>query len=203
MSAIEFRGQAERPLAPDLANVRLRFSEKAVQELEALFVHYPDKKSCTLPALWIAQREYGWCSPEAIAEVAVRLGSPYVEVEGVATFYTMYHKHKPGRHVIEICTCLTCSIVGAYRLVDFLKDRLGIGPGETTGDGIFTIEEVECLDWCEAAPALQIGDTYEGNVTPERMDAILDRLRNTEESTIATLANSIIKCHLHAREEGN
>ena len=93
----------------------LKFGERAVRQLEALLGHYPDKKSCILPGLWIAQREYGGqLPPEAIAEVAFRLERSFAEVEGVATFYTMYNTgHPVGRHMIEVCTCLTCHMCGA------------------------------------------------------------------------------------------
>src|SRR5476651_1987705 len=97
-----------RPRIPKEDELTFRFSEKAVAQLEALKTHYPDLKSCILPALWIAQREYeGYLSGEAISEVAFRLKRSYAEIEGVATFYTMYNTaHKPGKHKIEVCTCL-------------------------------------------------------------------------------------------------
>src|SRR5437773_13948 len=145
MELIKING-ANRPKAPRPEDVELRFSDKAVRELEKLLTHYPDKKSAMLPALWIAQREYGGYLPgEALAEVALRLERSYAEVEGVATFYTMYHvHHQVGKHLIEVCTCLTCQVCGAYRIADYLKEKLGIDWRGTTADGMFTIEEVEC-----------------------------------------------------------
>ncbi len=193
---------SDRPRAPRAEDLILRFSDLAVRELEALKSHYPDLKSCILPALWIAQREYeGYLSGEAIAEVAHRLERSYAEVEGVATFYTMYNTaHKPGRHKIEVCTCLTCSVCGAYGVWELLKAKLGIGHGETTADGMFTLEEVECLDACDRAPVLQIGDQYVGPVSEGDVDALLARLRATEESSVAQLADQIVKVHLAAAE---
>jgi NADH-quinone oxidoreductase subunit E len=178
--------------------LELRFSQAAIDELEALKTHYPDLKSCMLPALWIAQREYGGhLPPEAIAEVAHRLGRSYAEAEGVATFYSMYNTaHKPGRHLIEVCTCLSCHMCGAYRIVDHLEERLGIKLGETTPDGAFTIHEVECLDACDRAPVLQVGDRYVGPVTPESVDALLEELRADPESTVVRLADEIVQVHL-------
>jgi NADH-quinone oxidoreductase E subunit len=204
MDTIPISSLAERPKAPRPEEVELRFSPRAVQELERILTHYPDKKSAMLPALWIAQREYGgWLPPEALLEVAVRLGRSYAEVEGVATFYTMYHVgHPVGRHVIEVCTCLSCHLCGAYRIADYLKERLGVDWGETTPDGMFTLEEVECLDACDRAPVLMVGDEYIGPVTREDVDALLERLRKEASPTTIRLADEIVKCQLHERELG-
>ncbi|MBS1715016.1 MAG: NAD(P)H-dependent oxidoreductase subunit E [Armatimonadetes bacterium] len=188
----------ERPKAPRPEELELKFGQRACEELEKLKGHYPDLKSCILPCLWIAQREYGgWLPPAAVAEVAHRLGRSFAEVEGVATFYSMYNTdHLPGRHLIEVCTCLSCHLCGAYRIVDHLEDRLGVKLGETTPDGVFTIHEVECLDACDRAPLLQVGDRYVGPVTPESVDALLDELRGREDSTVVQLADSVVQVHL-------
>jgi NADH-quinone oxidoreductase E subunit len=195
---IQIGSRHERPKPPRPEELNLRFSQKAIDELEALKTHYPEDKACILPALWIAQREYeGELSGEAIAEVAYRLQRSYAEVEGVATFYTMYNTgHTPGRHKIEVCTCLTCSVVGAYRLWDYLKAKLGVGHGETTADGMFTLEEVECLDACDRAPVLQVGDEYHGPVDETYVDSLLKRLRGLQESTVIKMADEIVQVHL-------
>lgn len=194
-------GSAEsRPRIPKREEVELRFSDKAVKELEALKSHYPDLKSLILPGLWIAQREWGWCCEGAIAEVAYRLSRAYAEVEGVATFYTMYDKHKPGRHKLEVCTCLTCATCGAYKLGDYLKKKLGVDYGETTADGEFTLEEVECLDACDRAPLMQVGDEYYGPLDEAKVDALLEDLRRAKEPTTRKLADAIVTCHLKATE---
>jgi NADH-quinone oxidoreductase E subunit len=200
MSHIRFHPKPPKPPNPE--EITLRFSERAVRELEAILKHYPDKKSATLPALWIAQREYGgYLPPEALCEVALRLGRSYAEVEGVATFYTMYHVgHPVGKHLIEVCTCLSCMVCGAYRVAEALKSKLGIDWGETTPDGLFTLEEVECLDACDRAPVLMIGERYVGPVTEEDVDQLLEELRNTPESTVTRLADAVVQAHL-SREE--
>ena len=189
---------ASRPKPPRPEELQLKFSDKAAQQLESLKSHYPDLKSLILPCLWIAQREYdGWLPAEAIAEVAHRLQRSYAEVEGVATFYSMYNTdHKPGRHMIEVCTCLSCHMCGAYRVVDLLEEKLGIKLGETTDDGVFTLHEVECLDACDRAPVIQVGDQYIGPVTSESLDAMLAELRNTELSSSVQLADSVVSVHL-------
>ncbi len=188
----------ERPKPPRPEDIALRFSEKAIQELDQLLTHYPDKKSCILPALWIAQREYdGFLSAEAMAEVAIRLDRSLVEIEGVATFYTMYNTaHPVGKHMIEVCTCLTCMVCGAYEIAAKLKEKLGIAFGETTPDGLFTIHEVECLDACDRAPVFQVGDQYLGPITEGDLDGILDELRSKTESTVVRLADEIVRVQL-------
>jgi NADH-quinone oxidoreductase subunit E len=191
----------ERPRPPRPEELELRFSERAIAELEALKTHYPDLKSCILPALWIAQREYdGYLSGEAIAEVAFRLKRSYAEVEGVATFYSMYNTaHKPGKHKIELCTCLSCYLCGSYPLRDLIKQKLGISHGETTPDGLFTYEEVECLNACDRAPVIQVGDHYHGPVDEAYLDKLIEDLRAMETSTVVQMADTIVKVHL--REE--
>jgi len=196
-----------RPPRPDELKfpdeLKLRFSEKAVRELDALKTHYPEIKACVLPGLWIAQREYGgYLNGEAIAEVAHRLGRSYAEVEGVATFYSMYNTaHAVGRHMIEVCTCLTCQVCGAYPIAEYLKKKLGIGFGETTADGVFTLHEVECLNACDRAPLLQIGDQYHGPVDEAYVDRLLQELRTRTDSTVVGLADAIVQVHLQATEK--
>jgi NADH-quinone oxidoreductase subunit E len=193
-----------RPTAPRADQLDLKFSPKAVSELEALKGHYPDLKSLILPGLWIAQREYGGhLPPEAIAEVAHRLSRSFAEVEGVATFYSMYNTdHKVGRHMIEVCTCLTCHMCGAYKVARYLQEKLGVGFGETTEDGAFTLHEVECLDACDRAPVLQVGDEYIGPVDEAKIDALLDRLRAQAASSVVKLADEVVRVHLQAGEAG-
>ncbi len=171
-----------------------RFSELAIAELEEIASHYPERKAACLPALWIAQREYeGYLPPAAIQEVADRLGLSYSEVEGVATFYTMYNLRKRGRHHLEVCTCLTCAVKGAYEVVHKLEKELGVHVGQTTADGEFTLSEAECLDFCGAATVMQVGDKYFTQLTPENVVKVIDELRNSPDYTPAKLADSIVK----------
>ncbi len=195
---IQLGRRHERPSAPRPDQLELRFSQEAISELDALRSHYPEEKACILPGLWIAQREYaGHLSPEAIAEVAYRLHRPYVEVEGVATFYSLYNTaHKPGKHKIELCTCLSCHLNDAWSLRDHIKKTLGIGHGETTDDGMFTFEEVECLNACDRAPVMQVGDEYVGPLDIQGVNDLIDRLRKTPESTVTKYANTVVSVHL-------
>lgn len=191
----------QRPRPPLPEELELRFSERAIRELEAILTHYPDKKSAMLPALWIAQREYGGrLTPEAIAEVAYRLKRPYAEVEGVATFYTMYNKTPVGKYMLEVCTNLTCMLCGGYRILEYLQNKLGIQLGETTPDGMFTLTEVECLNNCGDAPVMQVGDIYCRRLTFEKIDALLEALRQGDEHTVARLADAEVQLHLSQQE---
>jgi len=188
----------ERPRAPKAEELTLRFGDTTLNELKALLTHYPDKKSAILPGLWMAQREYGgFLSGEAIAEVAHHLGRSYAEVEGVATFYSMYNTaHEVGKHMIEVCTCLTCQICDAYPVAEFLKKKLGIGFGETTADGMFTLHEVECLNACDRAPLIQVGEQYHGPVNESYLDNLIEELKKTDKPSTSQMADSIVQVHL-------
>lgn len=199
---IQLGSPNERPRIPKADELTLHFSEAAIQEVAALKTHYPEAKACILPCLWLAQREYGGhITGEAIAEVAYRLGRSYAEIEGVATFYSLYNvAHAPGRHKLELCTCLSCHVNGTWELRDYIKRKLGIGHGETTEDGVFTFEEVECLNACDRAPVMQVGDAYYGPLTEQGLDELIDNLRRTKESTVVQYARTVVNVHLREEE---
>jgi len=199
---IQLGTPGNRPKQLSREDTKLNFSEEGVKQLEALMTHYPNKKACILPGLWLAQKEYGgYLSGEAIAEVAYRLDRSYAEVQGVATFYSLYNAvHQPGKHKIEVCTCLCCHVNGAWDLRDYLVKKLGVKHGETTPDGMFTLEEVECLNTCDRAPAFQVGSKYHYNMTQEKVDALLEELRNMDESTVVQYASDIVKVQLRNGE---
>jgi NADH-quinone oxidoreductase subunit E len=188
----------QRPKLPKPDELNLKFSEDAIHELEGLKSHYPTLKACILPALWLAQREYGgFLDGDAIAEVAYRLKRSYVEVEGVATFYSLYNTaHVPGKHKLELCTCIACHVNGTWNIRDYIVKKLGVRHGETTEDGVFTFEEVECLNACDRAPVMQVGDEYYGPLDEAKMDAIIEKLRNTSESTVVQYANTVVNVQL-------
>lgn len=199
---VELISITERPKPPRPEEIPLRFSETAVKELDALVSHYPDKKSALLPALWLAQREYGGVlTPEAIAEVALRLERSYAEVEGVATFYTMYNKQQMGKFMLEVCTNLSCMLCGSYRLLEYLEEKLGIRLGETTPDGLFTLTEVECLNNCGDAPVMQVGDVYCRKMSVEKVDALIDQLRGSDEHSVTRLADAIVNIQTSAADK--
>ncbi len=185
-----------------MSEVKLNWSDEAIAELEKLKSHYSNLKACILPALWISQREYGGTmTDDAIAEVAFRLKRSAAEVQGVATFYSMYNTgHKVGKHMIEICTCLSCAVCGGYRVLDLFEKKLGIKVGETTPDGQITLHEVECLNACDRAPVVQVGDQYHGPVDEPYIDRLIAELKANDESTVTQLANSIVKAQIGNRE---
>ncbi len=200
MSMTSVSGGAHEPLPAPAREYR--FSEEAVAELENIATHYPERKAACLPALWIAPREYGgYLTPGAIQEVADRLGLSMQEVEGVATFYTMYNLRPRGRHHLEVCTCLTCAVMGAYDVVHTLEHELGVGVGQTTRDGEFTLSEAECLDFCGAATVMQVGDKYFTNLTSYNVMNLIEELRSSPDYTPAKLADSIVKVHIAGSSE--
>ncbi len=146
------------------------------QEIDALILKYPQRRSALIPSLQLVQEEAGYLSPDAIQDVAEVFGLTPNEVYEVASFYTMLYKQPVGRHVIQVCTNISCLLCNAEGIMDHLRSRLGISPGETSADMRFTLLEVECLGSCGTAPVVQINQDYYENLTPEKLDQILDTL---------------------------
>ncbi|MFT3884572.1 MAG: NAD(P)H-dependent oxidoreductase subunit E [Flavobacteriales bacterium] len=158
------------------------FSEAALAECRRIIARYPEgrSKSALLPILHIAQSENdGWLSVNAMDAVAQLLGIQHIEVYEVASFYSMYNLHPVGRHVLEICRTTPCLIRGADDLIAYTEQKLGIHVGGTTPDGMFTLKAVECLGSCGTAPMLQCGAKYHEDLTPAKMDALIEELRNS------------------------
>ena len=146
--------------------------------IETYRAQYPTHDGAVMKGLWLAQRKYGWLPPEVIKLVAETMEIPYAKVYGVATFYTMYFKEKKGQFVLDVCTCFSCQVCGGYDILHHLEDTLGVKAGMTTEDGLFTIQEAECLGACGSAPMLQVTNgAYVHNLTTEKVDAMLDTLR--------------------------
>ena len=152
------------------------FSETGRAEFERLLTRYPDRKAAILPALHLAQKEFGYISDEAIVYLAGLVGASPAEIEGVASFYTMYNRKPVGKYHVQICRNISCSLLGAEHLIEHVSRKLGVRPGETTPDGKFTLEKVECLGSCGTAPVMQVNDEYHENLTVESIDRILDKL---------------------------
>ena len=147
------------------------------KELDELMTRYPTKMACLLPALWMVQETRGWVSESGMAEVADVLELTPAYVKGVVTFYTMYHTKPVGRHVVDVCTTVSCWLRGSDELVKHIEGKLGIKVGDTTADGRVTLRTVECLGSCGTAPMCQIGNDYHENLTHRRMDEVLETLR--------------------------
>ncbi len=152
------------------------FSDAARAEFERLLTRYPDRKAVILPALHLAQKEFGYVSDEAIVYIAGLVGTSPAEIEGVASFYTMYNRKPVGKYHVQVCRNIACSLLGAEHLIEHVAGKLGVKPGGTTPDGKFTLSQVECLGSCGTAPVMQVNDDYYENLTEASIDAILEKL---------------------------
>ncbi|TMQ24817.1 MAG: NAD(P)H-dependent oxidoreductase subunit E [Candidatus Rokuibacteriota bacterium] len=167
---------AERAgLAGPATNVA--FTPEQLAEVRRLQGLYPDKRGALLPVLHMAQDAFGWISLEVEEYVAGFFALSPAHVHEVVTFYTLYFQQPKGRHVVAVCHNLSCYLAGSRDILAHVQRRLGVEVGETTDDGRVTLQSVECLCACEAAPMAQVDDRYELNLTPEKVDRILEGLR--------------------------
>ena len=153
-------------------------SDEAKRRFDELTKRYPEKRSALIPILHEAQATVGYLKPEAIEWVADYLGLSAAEVMSVASFYDMFNLERVGKHMIYVCQNLSCSLLGADRLIRHLESRLGIRMGETTPDGLITLKRMECLASCGTAPTIQIDGIYYERMTSQRLDELLDKLRD-------------------------
>lgn len=160
----------------------VQFTDKAMQEVKRIINFYPEgkQKSAVIPVLHLAQQEFGgWLSTETMDYVASVLGLKPIEVYEVATFYSMYNLKPVGKYLFEVCQTGPCMINGSDDIVKYIYDKLGIKPGETSADGLFTLKTVECLGACGYAPMMQMGKNYREHLTKEKVDAIIAECSNT------------------------
>ncbi len=163
---------------PAFSEEELVFTEDEKTRIAEYVRRYPTADGAVMRALWLAQEKFGFLPPEVIRLVADEIGIPYAQAYGVATFYTQYYKEKKGRYVLDVCTSFSCQLCGGYDALHYLEEKLGISKGETTEDGLFTIQEVECLGACGSAPMLQVTNgPYVFNLTEEKLDALIEDLR--------------------------
>jgi NADH-quinone oxidoreductase subunit E len=155
----------------------IAFTPAQIAEVRRLQGLYPDPRGALLPVLHMAQDTFGWISLDVEEYVAGLFDLSPAHVHEVVTFYTLFHQAPTGRHIVAVCHNLSCHLAGAPSLLGHLKRRLGIEVGETTEDGRITLQAVECLCACEAAPMAQIDDRYELNLTADKLDRIVDGLR--------------------------
>lgn len=176
---------SEAPLAPGQRlprSERKEFSAEALQEIAAIAAKYPDKLAATLPALHIAQREFGFTSLDAMKAVAKALSIPEGHVFGVASFYTMYQKQPVGKYHLQVCTNISCALSGGAQLLEKVCQRAGVQPGEgPSKDGLWSVEEVECLAACGSGPCLQVNhDIYDEYVDERKLDEIMQACKRGE-----------------------
>ncbi len=154
----------------------ISWTEAEEAEVREIVAQYPTERSAIMPVLWKAQHKWGWLSYDVLRLVGKTLHLPPSHVLSVATFYTMFKKEPTGKYLIQVCHTLSCELAGSERVIERVKDKLGIGPGETTADGKFTLMRVECLASCGSGPMAQINEHFYELLTDERVDSILDDL---------------------------
>jgi NADH-quinone oxidoreductase subunit E len=148
------------------------------QQVEQIAARYPDSRSAVMDALRLAQERHGgWLPPEAFREVGEALELTPAYCQAVASFYDMYHLAPVGRHMVEVCTNLSCALAGAQAVLDAFSDRLGVRPGETTEDGEVTLRAIECAGGCGRAPVVVVDHRYREPVRPDQVPAIVEELR--------------------------
>jgi len=152
----------------------MKFSAEFEQRFTEMVTHYPSKRSVLVPTLLYAQDEVGHLSDEVIAEIAQRLDLKELDVRNVISYYSMLTTKPRGKYNVQICTNIACILRGADKLYHHCQDKLGIRHKQTTPDGQFSLEEVECIGACSWAPAMQVNYDFHENLTPEKVDAILD-----------------------------
>ncbi len=155
----------------------LEYSEKSKKKIEEILSHYPKKEAALLPVLHLTQREFGCISPAEEKLVAGLLEIKPIKVREAVTFYSLLYPQPIGKYHIQVCSNLSCTLLGAESLIDHLKKKLGIEPGQTTPDEKFTLTTVECLGACEEAPAMMINFDYYGHLDQKKIDDILEKLK--------------------------
>ncbi len=155
-----------------------RFTPENEELARAIIARYPRPKSATIPLCHLAQEQTGHLTSEAMAHIAELVGVTPAEVLGTASFYEMFKRHEVGRYVVNVCTNISCQLLGGQELLDHASEVLGIQPGGTTDDGMFTLEDVECIAACTEAPACQVNYRYFHQVSDDDFDRLVDDLRS-------------------------
>src|ERR1700738_1779095 len=154
-----------------------RLTPESAQRARDLIALYPQPRSALIPMLHIAQEQDGYLTGEAMTHIGEVIGLTSAEVRGTATFYDMLHTEPVGKYVLSVCTNIACLLNGAYELLEHIEQSLGVKSGGTTTDGIFTVEEFECLALCGNAPCLTANWRFFGDLTPAKFDSLMDALR--------------------------
>lgn len=177
-------------------------TDASIQRIREYLAQYPDTRSALLPALHVAQNQLGWLSREAMEEVGELVGVAPDKVEEVASFYTMYYTEPVGTYVLEVCKTAPCSYMGADEIIDYVSAKLGIRPGETTEDRMFTLYRVECLAACHRAPVMQVNHRYYQELTPQKVDALIEAARQQQLQEVGAPGFSIRRTWSESVETG-
>ncbi|MEK8022500.1 MAG: NAD(P)H-dependent oxidoreductase subunit E [Candidatus Hydrogenedentota bacterium] len=168
------RAMQEGPTAAQVSAA----AKKLEPRIADLLTRYLEPRAALLPVLHLYQHEFGWIPLRVQREIAFRLSIAPADVSRVVSFYTLFHSKPCGRHVVMVCGTLSCELAGCNKVLRALKDVLGVDPHETTPDGLFTVQRVECLGWCDKAPVVQVNDgDFMEHVTPEKIKAEVKRIR--------------------------
>lgn len=157
--------------------MEFKFTEENLKKAEQHIAKYPHKQAAVMPLLYIAQEQNGFISTEVMSEIANILEMKAEDVLGVVTFYTMYHQKQMGKYHIQVCTNVSCMLRGGYEILEQVENKLNIKDGEVTGDGLCSIEEVECMGSCGTAPMFAINEDYYENLNKEKVNNILESLK--------------------------
>lgn len=152
-------------------------NENSITEIKEKAKRYPKKKSAILPALTVAYRQLGYVDDAIYREISKIIEIPFIEIAEAATFYTMFPKKPRGKHLLQVCNNISCALMGSDSMIKYLEEKLKINKGETTNDNLFTLITVECLGSCSTAPMIQINNDYYENLTREKVDELLEKLR--------------------------
>jgi len=159
----------------------MRFSDQLEKRFDDMLTHYPTKRSVLVPILLYVQDELGSITEEAIAELAQRVDLTELEVRNVISYYSMMRTHPIGKYNFQVCTNVSCLLRGGEEILEHCKNKLGVGNKESTLDGVFHLEEVECIGACSWAPAMQVNYDYHENLTPEKIDELIEGFRKKEQ----------------------
>ncbi len=156
----------------------IRFSDEELKQIEKIKSKYPIEKSAIMDIMWMAQKKWGWISKDVMQYIAELLNLPYAHVYGVATFYTMYFKKPMGKYHIQVCTNVSCMLNEGEMIFEYISEKLEIGHNEATPDGLFSLEEVECMGACGGAPMIAINEDYYEKITIDKIETLLKECRN-------------------------
>jgi NADH-quinone oxidoreductase subunit E len=148
------------------------------EAMETIAARFPQRLSAIIPILYLVQQRYGYVTGEGMELAAEILGITPAYVDSVASFYTMLYRQPVGKYVLQVCRTLPCALMGAEEIIACLQERLGIKPGETTPDRLFTLETVECLAACHVAPLMMVNETYKVRLDRAKLDAIIDECKH-------------------------
>jgi len=159
----------------------MKFSDQLEKRFTEMSTHYPTKRSVLVPMLLYIQDEVGAITDEVVAEMAQRVDLTELEVRNVVSYYSMMRTHAIGKYNLQVCTNVSCLLRGGEDILHHCKKKLGIGHKESTPDGLFHLEEVECIGACSWAPAMQVNYEYHENLTPEKIDKLIEGIRKQEQ----------------------